>query len=124
MPLLLGGEMSMWTDSYCCVHQCGASDGPVPKGAPLFAPSQDEAFGKSISGMIWPHGCVGAAAFYLLELQRHRRPLRRRLRGQHLWATNDALAARGSLVCPTNCSCDQLSAYGTPYALAPKGERR
>jgi len=36
----------------------------VPKGAPLFAPSQDEAFGKSIGGMIWPRGCVGAAAFW------------------------------------------------------------
>ena len=28
---------------------------------------------------------------------------------------NDRLASKGSLVCKTNCSCDQLSECGVPY---------
>ena len=54
LPLVLGGEMSMWTDSYCYIDQCGSSTGRVPTGHALFDPAQDAAFGKSIGGMIWP----------------------------------------------------------------------
>ena len=32
-----------------------------------------------------------------------------------IWRLNDQLAARGSWVCPTNCSCDELTACGKPY---------
>ena len=32
-----------------------------------------------------------------------------------IYKLSDSLAARGSYVCPTNCSCDQLSACGKPY---------
>ena len=35
--LLLGGEMSMWTDTYCSPRECGAMHQYHPeKGAPLF----------------------------------------------------------------------------------------
>jgi hypothetical protein len=30
--LLLGGEMSMWSDTYCYIDQCGSSPGPAPVG--------------------------------------------------------------------------------------------
>lgn len=59
--LLLGGEMSMWSDEYCYTGQCGASSG-TPPGAPLFPPERDVEFGKSIGGMIWPRGYVAAAS--------------------------------------------------------------
>ena len=58
MKLLLGGEMSMWSDSYCYVGQCGASGG-TPVGHALYPPQQDAAFSQSIGGMIWPRGFVG-----------------------------------------------------------------
>jgi hexosaminidase len=113
--LLLGGEMSMWTDTYCYSSQCGASGGGTPVGAALFDPAQDDAFGKSIGGMIWPRGYVGAAAFWNFNSTAD--PSAPGF-VTSIWDTNDALAARGSLVCPTNCSCDQLSACGAPY-IAP-----
>ena len=36
-----------------------------------------------------------------------------------IWATNDYVAGKGGLVCPTNCSCDQLTACGNPYITIP-----
>lgn len=62
--LLLGGEMSMWSDSYCHTRQCGAYPGATPIGSALFPPSRDDEFAASIGGMIWPRGYVGAAAFW------------------------------------------------------------
>jgi len=111
---LLGGEISMWTDTYCFSDQCGAF-GPkhaVPVGAPLFPPSMDEKFGKSIGGMIWPRGYVGAASFWSYDAKVD--PSSDAFVSK-IWTLNDKLVARGSLVCPTNCTCDQLSACGTPY---------
>ena len=64
LPLVLGGEMSMWTDTYLYIDQCGASAGSPPVGAALFNPANDAEFGASIGGMIWPRGFVGAAAFW------------------------------------------------------------
>eukprot|EP00937_MAST-01D_sp_MAST-1D-sp2_P003273 g3273.t1 len=113
--LLLGGEMSMWTDTYCFENQCGASGGGAPVGHALFDPAQDAAFAKSIGGMIWPRGYVGAAAFWNFNASVD--PSAADF-VQSIWKTNDALAARGALVCPTSCSCDQLSACGKPY-VAP-----
>ena len=51
--LLLGGEMSMWSDTYCHTAQCGARTNhpDAPVGAALFAPSQDAEFAESIGGM-------------------------------------------------------------------------
>ncbi len=39
--LVLGGEMSLWTDTYCYIQQCGAAGGGPEYGAPLFPPEQD-----------------------------------------------------------------------------------
>ena len=109
---LLGGEISMWTDTYCYEKQCGAFDGPAPVGAPLFAPAQDAPFGRSLGGMIWPRGYVGAAAFWAFNATED--PAGPAF-VDRVWGLNDKLSARGALVCPSNCSCDQLTACGKPY---------
>merc|ERR1712039_144240 len=62
--LLIGGEMSMWSDTYCYIDQCGAASGSAPVGHKLFDPSLDTEFGHSIGGMIWPRGYVAAASFW------------------------------------------------------------
>ena len=59
--LLLGGEASMWTDTYCYIDQCGSSTGKNPVGYRLFDPKNDAEFHKSIGGMIFPRGLVAAA---------------------------------------------------------------
>ena len=110
--LLLGGEMSMWSDTYCYEQQCGASSGATPVGAPLFPPSTNVPFGQSIGGMIWPRGFVGAQAFWNFDSSID--PASDDFVAA-IWSLNDQLRQRGSLTCPTNCSCDQLTACGAPY---------
>jgi hexosaminidase len=112
LPLCYGGEMSMWADTYCYISQCGASSGSTPVGAALFGPERDAEFFKSIGGMIWPRGYVGASAFW--NFNSSVSPSDPAVVAA-IWALNDQLAARGSSVCPTNCSCDQTSACGVPY---------
>ena len=65
--LLLGGEMSMWSDTYCDISQCGASSGSPPVGHELFYPKHDAEFGKSIGGVICPRGYVGAASYWCVQ---------------------------------------------------------
>jgi len=110
--LVLGGEMSMWSDTYCSEAQCGASKGSAPVGHALFPPSMDDAFSKSIGGMIWPRGFVAAAAFWNYNSAED--PASAAFQ-QSVYKLNNALQARGSFVCPSNCSCDQLSACGKSY---------
>lgn len=110
--LLLGGEMSMWSDTYCFTDQCGASRGPEPVGAALFPPGKDEEFGRSIGGMIWPRGFVGAHAFWNFASSVD--PASDNFTAA-VWRLNDQLQQRGSFTCPSHCSCDQLSACGKPY---------
>lgn len=110
--LLLGGEVSMWSDTYLETNQCGASSGGAQVGGALFPPSKDEEFGKSIGGMMWPRGFVAAQAFWHYDATLD--PASDEFVA-NIWNVNDKVAAQGGLVCPTNCSCDQLSACGTPY---------
>lgn len=110
--LLLGGEMSMWSDRYCNIDQCGAFSGPMPEGHALFPPSSDTAFAKSIGGMIWPRGFVGAASFWNFNASLDPASA---AYVEQIYALSDKLAARGSLVCPSRCSCDFLTACGKPY---------
>ena len=62
--LLLGGEVSMWTDTYLETNQCGAATGGARVGGALFPPEKDDEFSKSIGGMMWPRGFVAAQAFW------------------------------------------------------------
>ena len=111
--LLLGGEMSMWTDTYCSPRECGAMPAyHTEKGGALYNRSNDAAFSKSLGGMIWPRGYVGAAAFWGWNSTAN--PSSPEFVNA-IWRINDGLAARGSLVCPSNCSCDQMTACGKPY---------
>ena len=106
--------MSMWSDRYCFIDQCGATTGqPVPVGHDLFDPANDDAFAASIGGMIWPRGFVAAASFwgaYNASVDPSSAGFQ-----ASVWALNDKLIAAGSLTCPTNCSCDQLTACGQHY---------
>eukprot|EP01116_Phalansterium_solitarium_P023041 TRINITY_DN7870_c0_g1_i2.p1 TRINITY_DN7870_c0_g1~~TRINITY_DN7870_c0_g1_i2.p1 ORF type:complete len:667 (+),score=271.44 TRINITY_DN7870_c0_g1_i2:146-2146(+) len=115
VPMLLGGEMSMWSDTYCYIEQCGAFQGPPPVASVLFSPEYDTEFSESIGGMIWPRGYVAAASFWNYNASVN--PASPEFVSA-VWQLNDQLAARGALVCPSNCSCDQLSACGTPYIKA------
>eukprot|EP00043_Microstomoeca_roanoka_P019202 m.213437 g.213437 ORF g.213437 m.213437 type:complete len:643 (+) comp16955_c0_seq1:187-2115(+) len=113
MSLLLGGEMSMWSDNYCYIAQCGAfGSSNVPAGAVLYDPAHDAEFSQSIGGMIWPRGFVGAAAFWNFNSSVD--PTSAEFVSS-IWALNDQLSQRGSYTCPTNCSCDYLTACGKPY---------
>jgi len=110
--LLLGGEMSMWSDTYCDTNQCGASGGSPPTAHALFDPALDKEFGHSIAGMIWPRGYVAAASFW--NYNQTVDPTSDEFTSA-IWRLNDQLIARGSWACPTKCSCDQLAACGEPY---------
>eukprot|EP01062_Namystynia_karyoxenos_P063626 TRINITY_DN56438_c0_g1_i1.p1 TRINITY_DN56438_c0_g1~~TRINITY_DN56438_c0_g1_i1.p1 ORF type:complete len:549 (+),score=179.98 TRINITY_DN56438_c0_g1_i1:76-1647(+) len=109
---LLGGEMSMWSDTYCNTAQCGASGGSAPVGHELFDPKHDAEFSRSIGGMIWPRGFVAAASFWNFNATAD--PTSAQFTDA-IWRLNDQLMQRGAYSCPTNCSCDQLSACGKPY---------
>ena len=76
----------------------------------------DAEFGRSIGGMIWPRGFVAAAAFWNFDASSDpsSAPF-----AAAIWELNDKLAAAGSLTCPSNCSCDQLTACGQPYIKPP-----
>jgi hypothetical protein len=145
--LLLGGEVSMWSDTYCGTAQCGASVGAPPVGHKLFPPSADAQFSKSIGmpaghpltapragwsnhvarlsllvsqvrvltaagGMIWPRGYVAAGSFWNFNASVD--PSTQAFQDM-IYKLNDDLSSRGSFVCPSHCSCDQLSACGKPY---------
>lgn len=102
----------MWSDTYCYIDQCGAYKGAVPVGAALFNPEHDNAFAKSIGGMIWPRGFVGAAAFWNYNTSVD--PASQAFT-QAIDTLTAQLQARGAFVCPPGCACDQLTACGAPY---------
>ena len=120
--LLLGGEMTAWTDTYCNPRECGAMHEYHPeKGAELFNRTRDAEYARSYGGMIWPRGFVGAAAFWNYNASVDPQSAEF---VQEIWSTNDALARRGSLVCPSNCSCDEMTACGKPYITNSSAEAR
>ena len=105
--------IGMWTDTYCSPRECGGMPNYHPeKGGSLYARSRDAAFGRSLGGMIWPRGFVGAAAFWNWNASIDATS---EAVVAKIWALNDKLAQRGAIVCPSNCSCDQQSACGVPY---------
>jgi len=109
--LLLGGEISMWSDTYCYINEC-KDPNRKPVAAQLFAPEYDTEFGQSIGGMIWPRGYVAAGAFWNYNSTAD--PSSDAFT-KSIYSLNDQLIARGSMACPSNCSCDQLTACKKPY---------
>lgn len=110
--LLLGGEVSMWSDTYCYISQCKEPSAAKPVGSVLFSPEYDTQFGESIGGMIWPRGYVAAGAFWNFNATTD--PTSTDFTNA-IWAQNDELISRGSMACPSKCSCDQLTACEKPY---------
>lgn len=119
LSLLLGGEISMWSDTYCYVKQCDPTSTSKPVGHELFDPKYDDEFGKSIGGMIWPRGYVAAAAFWNFNSSAD--PKSDKFTDA-IWKLNDDLIDRGSRVCPSKCACNQVSACGKPYIKSGGGD--
>lgn len=74
--LMLGGEVSMWTDDYCYSAQCGAKAGPTPAAAQLYGPDQDARFARSIAGVrgFWAriNRILTASSWIRVGMHRHR----------------------------------------------------
>eukprot|EP00049_Salpingoeca_infusionum_P023045 m.10095 g.10095 ORF g.10095 m.10095 type:complete len:670 (+) comp5526_c0_seq1:31-2040(+) len=113
--LLLGGQMSMWTDNYIPKIQCGSwipKKPHLPPGHKLFPPEQDDAFEKSLGGMIWPRGFVAASSFWNFDTKYQADGP---VFTAAVWRLNDDVASRGGHVCPTKCSCTVTSACNKDY---------
>ena len=108
----------MWTDTYTYSNECGAYIRPAPYGAALFTRTQDRAFAASIGGMVWPRSFVGAAAFWHYNASLD--PASPAVVAAIANLTKN-LIARGQIVCPVGCYCDQLSACGKPYMSTGPG---
>lgn len=108
---LRGGEVSMWTDNYCYSLQCGAYEGATPVGAPLYPPSQDEAFSASFQGMVWPKAAIAAGSFWNYQ------ELSDDDLTERISEFAERLLASKLDACPNDCDCDELSRCGMPYPI-------
>ena len=120
--LLLGGEVSMWSDDYCFPLECSAwtnrfppSEHKLANASCLWNRSHDEAFARSIGGVVWPRGIVAAGAFWGYDYAKT---------GPAFANTIDAITMRlqhqGSWVCSAGCACDYLSECGVRYDGLPR----
>ena len=117
--LLLGGEISMWTTTYCYCTDCMNFDSTCAgstrtPGWQLFSRQHDDAFRRSIGGMIWPRGLVAAGAFWNSKLVRSSNSSSPAF-ASSIYKLNDALAARNLSTCPSHCSCNQTHACDRPF---------
>ncbi|KAK8808634.1 hypothetical protein WA158_008535 [Blastocystis sp. Blastoise] len=109
---LFGGEVSMWTDNYCYINQCGAWSGDLPIGYKLYDPSYDTQFEESIMSIIYPRAIIAAGSFWhydnsidkqsseLLELYK---------------MANTRLIERNIMTCPSECTCNEITKCGKNY---------
>jgi len=112
--LLLGGEVAMWTDAYCYINDCVRPNSQKGSGADLFNRTNDEQFGLSVGGMIWPRGHLAAGSFWNFRPDIPTDEVAARALNQH----NTLAAQRGGIVCPTGCDCTVGKACGVPYLNA------
>jgi hypothetical protein len=55
----------MWSDDYVFPVECNAFPGRVPaNGSVFYQRALDDAFSRSIGGLMWPRGFVAAGAYY------------------------------------------------------------
>jgi len=108
---LLGGEVSMWTDAYCYIGQCGALDLPVPVGAALYPPEMNEEFGASFNGMVWPGAAVAAGSFWNYDTTITSDQVKTSIDNGVL----GRMQTRGMDACPVGCTCDEVSRCGKNY---------
>ena len=110
--LLLGGEVSMWTDNWCYVTQCFWDiTKRRPMGKAMWNRTRDDAFATSIQGMIWPRAAIGAGSFWNFDasLQGDSKEFDEVVKRQAEW-----LVEREVATCPPGCLCDQLTQCGKP----------
>eukprot|EP00039_Didymoeca_costata_P022908 m.347559 g.347559 ORF g.347559 m.347559 type:complete len:345 (+) comp33282_c0_seq1:2-1036(+) len=113
MHLMLGGEVSMWTDDYCYIHQCGSSTGATPTAASFYGPDADTLFAKSIAGVLFPRTFVGAGSFW-----NYNSSFNAMSPGfvKEMGLQTARMMKRGLDTCPNNCTCDLLTRCGEPYS--------
>lgn len=109
--LLLGGEVAMWTDAYCYINDCVRPNGPKGSGHELFNRSNDEFFALSVGGMIWPRGHLAAGSFWNFRPELSKDEVAARALHLH----NSLAEQRGSIVCPSGCSCTVGKRCDVPY---------
>ncbi|XP_065890775.1 beta-hexosaminidase subunit beta-like [Dysidea avara] len=112
LEMLLGGEMSMWTDNYCRSHEC-LDDGKTPPVASwMYDKKYNDVFMQSVGGMIWPRGIAAAGSFW-----HYSEDVDSKSPGFLLtmFSQNSRMAKRGVLVCPSGCACDEVHRCGVPY---------
>merc|ERR1712107_697733 len=110
-PLLLGGEIAMWTDPYCQIRDC-VFPGKAPReGGPMFSRERDAKFGQSVASMLWPRGHLAAGSFWHFDPALSESDVREMAMIRH----NDLVARRGGVVCPSNCSCNITHRCDVPY---------
>jgi hypothetical protein len=75
---VLGGELSAWSDDYCLPLECSAwtnrfppSEHKLANASCLYTRERDDAFARSIAGMVWPRGFVAAGASARLAERLH-----------------------------------------------------
>jgi len=109
--LLLGGEVAMWTDAYCYINDCvRPGDGPGHASV-LWNRTRDEAFGRSVGGMLWPRGFLAAGSFWNYRPELSKEAVAESVMKVH----TTMVAKRGGVVCPVGCQCDNLHSCGVPY---------
>jgi hexosaminidase len=112
--LLLGGEISFWTNDYCPSFQCGKNtrSHPQPPAYWMSDPGHDNVFSQSVGGMIWPRGIAAAGSFWNFNESLVTNSEEFLIKYQ---TQNQRLIDRGVISCPVHCTCDTLTKCGQPY---------
>ena len=112
VAMVLGGEVSMWTDDTCIVEQCGAFGSSTPVGSHLFPPAMDVPFSVAMQGIVWPRAAVAFGSFWgfdsSVNVTSEAFTDRYRLVG-------DRLQDRSVQSCPDSCSCDYTQRCGQSF---------
>ena len=129
--LLLGGEVSVWTDHYTApVYglQCGVESAAQPNPAKRMYPrSEDAAFGKSTLGVTFPAAVIAADSWWRYDPALHQSKLvSNAAYRKRLAEVNARLVAAGVDSCPTSCmwaphshgGCNETSRCGVDYVPA------
>ncbi|XP_062513942.1 beta-hexosaminidase subunit alpha-like isoform X2 [Corticium candelabrum] len=117
--LLLGGEISFWTDEYCpnfqCWNETNSHHRNMPVASWMWDSAHDSIFSQSVGNMIWPRGIAAAGAFWNFNSSLSTSSMDFLTRYH---AQNQRLIERGVISCPSNCTCDTLSKCGKLYPHA------
>ena len=127
LPMVLGGEVSMWSDDSVYPAECSGKRTPqfgikswlcanslqrliANRGcfqlsrteSVLYNRSFDEVFAQSIGGLLWPRGFVAAGAFYRFDPAVNVSSTGFTAK---MGAMSAALKQHGALLCPAGCGC-------------------